>query len=65
MQKTLVLILAIGFAICVVPQNTISQDTQDWHLRHLPRRRKSADWERRNKWAGPGPRPYISPPCIL
>ncbi len=36
MQKTLVLILAIGFAICVVPQNTISQDTQDWHLRHLP-----------------------------
>ena len=36
MQKTLILILAIGLALCVIPQNTIAQDTQDWHLRHLP-----------------------------
>ena len=36
MQKTLVLILAIGFAICVVPQNTIAQDTQNWYLSGLP-----------------------------
>ena len=36
MQKTLILILVIGFAICVVPQNTSAQDTQDWHLWGLP-----------------------------
>ena len=36
MQKTLFLILTIGLAICVIPENTIAQDTQDWHLRHLP-----------------------------
>ena len=36
MQKTLFLILAIGLAICVIPQNTTAQDTQNWHLRHLP-----------------------------
>ena len=36
MQKTLVLTLAIGFAICVIPQNTIAQNTQDWHLWGLP-----------------------------
>ena len=36
MKNALLLILAIGFAICVIPENTIAQDTQDWHLRHLP-----------------------------
>ncbi|MYB00801.1 WD40 repeat domain-containing protein, partial [Candidatus Poribacteria bacterium] len=36
MQKTVFLILAIGLAICVVPKNTIAQDTQDWRLQHLP-----------------------------
>ena len=30
------MILAIGLAIYAIPENTITQDTQDWHLRHLP-----------------------------
>ncbi len=36
MQKTLIFIFAIGLAICVIPQNSNTQDTQDWHLRNLP-----------------------------
>ena len=36
MKNTLFLILAVGLAICVVPKNSIAQDTQDWHLQHLP-----------------------------
>ena len=36
MQKTLFLILAIGFAVRVVPQDTFAQDTQDWQFRYLP-----------------------------
>ena len=37
MQKTLVLILAIGLTISVIPQNSIAQDPQDLHLRYLPK----------------------------
>ncbi|RKU15026.1 hypothetical protein C6501_07195 [Candidatus Poribacteria bacterium] len=36
MKKTLFLILAIGVAICAIPNNTTAQDAQDWHLRGLP-----------------------------
>ena len=36
MQKTLILILATGLALCVISQNTIAQDTQNWQLQHLP-----------------------------
>ena len=36
MQKTLVLILAIGLTISVIPQNSIAQDPQDLHLWGLP-----------------------------
>lgn len=36
MQKTLFFILAIGLAIYVIPQNSIAQDIQDWHLWGLP-----------------------------
>ena len=36
MQKTLFLIFMIGLVICVIPENTIAKDTQDWHLQHLP-----------------------------
>ena len=42
MKKILFLILAIGLAICVAPKDTIAQDTQDWHLQPLTRRRESA-----------------------
>ncbi|MDE0683842.1 MAG: hypothetical protein OXI63_13070, partial [Candidatus Poribacteria bacterium] len=37
MQKILALILAIGFAICVVHQITIAQEPQDLYLRYLPK----------------------------
>ena len=36
MKIALVLILTIGIAMCIISQNTIAQDTQDWHLRGLP-----------------------------
>ena len=36
MQKILTLILATGLATCAISLNTIAQDTQDWHLQHLP-----------------------------
>ena len=36
MQKILFFILAIGITICIIPQNTLAQDTQDWNLRGLP-----------------------------
>ena len=35
MKNTLVLILAIGLVLCVIPQDTFAQDTQDLHLRYL------------------------------
>ena len=34
MRKTLTLILAIALTICVIPQNTAAQNTQDLHLQH-------------------------------
>ena len=36
MKNALTFILVIGLAICVIPQDTFAQNTQDWHLRHLP-----------------------------
>ena len=67
MRKTLVLILVIGLVLCVIPQDTFAQDTQDWHLQYLPEGVKAriGKGEIKGKIANSNDGKRIAVPCSI